>query len=60
MHSNNQNDCEKIKKEIEHIDQLIKKEREDTNEYRKEQMAKLYKMENVYKREIMKRKNRKI
>ena len=40
---------EKIKKQ---------KEREDTNEYRKEQMAKLYKMENVYKREILKRKNK--
>ena len=49
----------KLKKEEE---EKIKKqkEREDTNEYRKEQMAKLYKMENVYKREIMKRKNRKI
>ena len=36
------------------------KEKEDTNEYRKEQMAKLYKIENIYKREIMKRKNQKI
>ena len=49
----------KLKKEEE---EKIKKqkEREDTNEYRKEQMAKLYKIENVYKREIMKRKNKKI
>ena len=42
---------EKIKKQ---------KEREDTNEYRNEQRAKLYKMEDVYKREIMKRKNKKL
>ena len=47
----------KLKKEEE---EKIKKqkEREDTNEYRKEQMAKLYKIENVYKREIMRRKNK--
>jgi hypothetical protein len=49
----------KLKKEEE---EKIKKqkEREDTNEYRKEQSIKLYKMENVYKREIMKRKNQKL
>ena len=49
----------KLKKEEE---EKIKKQKEieDTNEYRKEQMAKLYKMENIYKKEIMKRKNRKI
>ena len=34
------------------------KEREDSNEYRKEQMKKLYKVENIYKREISKRKNK--
>ena len=47
----------KLKKEEE---EKIKKQKEieDTNEYRKEQMAKLYKMENVYKREILKRKNK--
>jgi len=47
----------KLKKEEE---EKIKKqkEREDTNEYRKEQSLKLYKMEDVYKREIMKRKNK--
>ena len=45
----------KLKKEEE--EKIRKqKEREDTNEYRKEQMIKLYKMENVYKKEIMKRK----
>ena len=49
----------KLKKEEE--EKIRKqKEKEDTNEYRKEQMAKLYKIENVYKREIMKRKNKKI
>ena len=49
----------KLKKEEE---EKIKKqkEREDTNEYRKEQSIKLYKMEDVYKREIMKRKNQKL
>ena len=34
------------------------KEKEDTNEYRKLQMAKLYKMEDIYKKEILKRKNK--
>ena len=34
------------------------KEKEDTNEYRKLQMAKLYKMEDIYKKEIIKRKNK--
>ena len=49
----------KLKKEKE--EEIKKqKEREDSNEYRKAQMAKLYKMENVYKKEIMKRKNNKI
>ena len=42
---------EKVKKE---------KEKEDTNEFRKEQRAKLYKMEDIYKKEIMKRKNKKL
>jgi len=36
------------------------KEKEDTNEYRKIQMAKLYKMEDIYKKEIIKRKNKKV
>ena len=36
------------------------KEKEDTNEYRKLQMAKLYKMEDIYKKEIIKRKNKKV
>ena len=35
------------------------KEKEDTNEYRKLQMAKLYKVEDIYKKEIAKRKNNK-
>ena len=39
---------EKIKKQ---------KEKEDTNEYRKLQMIKLYKVEDIYKKEIAKRKN---
>lgn len=49
----------KLKKEEE---EKIKKqkEREDTNEYRKEQRIKLYKMEDVYKREILKRNNKKL
>ena len=34
------------------------KEKEDTNEYRKLQMAKLYKMEDIYKKELLKRKNK--
>ena len=34
------------------------KEKEDTNEYRKLQMAKLYKMEDIYKKEILKKKNK--
>ena len=42
---------EKVKKQ---------KEKEDTNEYRKEQRAKFYKMEDIYKKEIMKRKNKKL
>ena len=40
---------EKIKKQ---------KEKEDTNEYRKKQMIKLYNVENIYKKEIAKRKNK--
>ena len=40
---------EKIKKQ---------KEKEDTNEYRKLEMIKLYKVENIYKKEIAKRKNK--
>ena len=35
------------------------KEKEDTNEYRKLQMAKIYKVEDIYKKEIAKRKNNK-
>ena len=47
----------KIKKEKE---EKIKKqkEKEDTNEYRRLQMAKLYKMEDIYKKEIDRRKNK--
>jgi len=37
-----------------------RKEKEDTNEFRKEQRVKLYKMEDIYKKEIMKRKNKKL
>ena len=47
----------KIKKEKE--EKMRKqREKEDTNEYRKLQMAKLYKMEDIYKKEIAKRKNK--
>ena len=47
----------KLKKEKE---EKIKKqkEKEDTNEYRRLQMAKLYKMEDIYKKEIARRKNK--
>ena len=46
----------KIKKEQEEKKRK-QKEKEDTNEYRKLQMTKLYKMESLYKKEIIKRKN---
>ena len=46
----------KLKKEQEERKRK-QKEKEDTNEYRKLQMAKLYKVENLYNKEIAKRKN---
>ena len=45
----------KIKKEEEEKIKK-KKEKEDTNEYRRQQMLKLYKVEELYKKEILKRK----
>ena len=49
---------EKFKKKILEEEKIKKqKEKEDTNEYRKLQMIKLYKVEDIYKKEITKRKN---
>jgi hypothetical protein len=52
---------EKFKQKKELEEKLKKqKEKEDTNEYRKEQMKKLYKVENIYAKEINKRKNKSV
>ena len=47
----------RIKKEQEEKKRK-QKEKEDTNEYRKLQMEKLYKIESLYKKEVIKRKNK--